>query len=43
VAFGVGPMPDGWPEQPELDGLTVEVAVVSRIAGRFARVELLGR
>jgi hypothetical protein len=42
VAIGVGPVPDGWPEQPELDGLTVEVAVVSRIAGRFARVELLG-
>ena len=42
VAIGIGAVPDGWPEQPELDGLTVEVAVVSRIAGRFARVELLG-
>jgi len=43
VAIGVGPVPDAWPEQPELDGVTVEVAVVSRTAGRLARVELLRR
>jgi hypothetical protein len=42
LAIGVGAVPDSWPEQPELDGLTVEAAVVSRTAGRFARVELLG-
>jgi len=41
LAIAVGAVPDRWPEQPELDGLTVEAAVVSRTAGRFARVELL--
>lgn len=43
LAFAVGSVPDNWPEQPELDGRTAEVAVVSRTAGRFARVELLVR
>jgi hypothetical protein len=43
LAIPVGAVPDRWPEQPELDGLTCEVAVVGRIAGRFARLELLGR
>ncbi len=43
LAIGVGAAPDSWPEQPELDGLTVEVVVVGRTAGRFARVELLRR
>jgi hypothetical protein len=42
MAVAVGSVPANWPEQPELDGMTVEVAVVSRTAGRFARVELLG-
>lgn len=43
LAIPVGAVPDRWPEQPELDGLKCDVAVVSRTAGRFARLELLGR
>jgi hypothetical protein len=43
LAIATGPAPGDWPEQPELDGVTVEVAVVSRTAGRFAKVELLRR
>ena len=42
LAIAVGSAPHTWPEQPELDGVPAEVAVVSRTAGRFARVELLG-
>lgn len=41
LAIAVGAVPETWPEQCELAGLTFEVAVVSRPAGRFARVELL--
>jgi hypothetical protein len=41
LAIAVGPAPDSWPAQPELAGVTADVAVVSRWAGRFARVELL--
>lgn len=43
LAIAVGAVPDSWPEQGELAGLSVEVAVVSRPAGRFARLELLAR
>jgi hypothetical protein len=41
LAIAVGPTPDVWPAQPELAGVNIEAAVVSRWAGRFARVELL--
>jgi len=41
LAISVGPAPDSWPAQPDLAGVTAAVAVVSRWAGRFARVELL--
>lgn len=41
LAIAVGPALDCWPAQPELAGVTAAVAVVSRWAGRFARVELL--
>jgi len=41
LALSLGGGPERWPDQPELRGLTVDVAVVGRPAGRFARVELL--
>lgn len=43
VAIALGAGPDDWPPQPELDGLTADVAVIGRPAGRFARVGLLRR
>ncbi|WP_328350489.1 hypothetical protein OG976_16005 [Mycobacterium sp. NBC_00419] len=43
VALSIGPAPGGaeWPAQPELRDIEVEVAIVSRAASRFGRVELL--
>ncbi len=43
VALSTGPTPGGaqWPAQPELRDIEVQVAVVSRTASRFGRVELL--
>ncbi|WP_167107105.1 FAD-binding protein [Mycobacterium sp. DL592] len=43
VALSTGPMPGGaeWPAQPELRDIDVQVAIVSRSASRFGRVELL--
>ncbi len=41
LALSLGVEPECWPDQPELAGLEVDVAVVGRKAGRFARVELL--
>lgn len=43
LALALGTPPDLWPEQPELHGRSVDVAVVSRSAGRFATVGLLAR
>lgn len=43
LALGLGSTPDTWPEQPELAGQTVDVALIGRRAGRFARVGLLAR
>jgi len=41
LALSLAVGPQRWPDQPELAGLQVDVAVVGRQAGRFARVELL--
>lgn len=43
VALSTGPAPGGaeWPAQPELRDIDVQVAIVSRSASRFGRVELL--
>ena len=41
LALSLAVEPQYWPDQPELAGLEVDVAVVGRQAGRFARVELL--
>jgi hypothetical protein len=41
LALSLAVEPAHWPDQPELAGLEVDVAVVGRQAGRFARVELL--
>ncbi len=41
LAFSVGAAPRPWPAQPELVGMSAEVALVGRRAGRFGRVELL--
>lgn len=43
VALSTGPTPGGaeWPSQPDLRDIEVQVAVVSRAASRFGRVELL--
>jgi hypothetical protein len=35
------PLSAHWPAQPELRGTSAQVAIVSRKAGRFARIELL--
>lgn len=43
VAVAVGTAPHQWPQQPELAGHTVDVAVIGRPAGRFATVGLLAR
>ena len=43
VALSLGWVPGCWPEQPELAGLTVDIAVLGRTAGRFATVGLLAR
>lgn len=43
LALSVGAAPEVWPDQPELVGLPVDVAVVGRPAGRFATVGLLAR
>jgi hypothetical protein len=43
VALSLGPIPDSadWPVQPELPDGAAQVAVVSRTASRFGRIELL--
>jgi hypothetical protein len=41
LALSLAVEPQYWPDQPELAGLEVDVAVVGRQAGRFARVELI--
>jgi hypothetical protein len=41
MALSPAVAPQPWPDQPEIAGLRVDVAVVGRQAGRFARVELL--
>jgi hypothetical protein len=43
VALSIGPTPDGadWPVQPVLPDGAAQIAVVSRTASRFGRVELL--
>ncbi|MEI6253070.1 MAG: hypothetical protein WCP30_09720 [Mycobacteriaceae bacterium] len=41
LVLSLGGAPECWPDQPELAGLEVDVAVVGRRAGRFARVQLL--
>lgn len=41
LALSLAGAPESWPDQPELAGLTVEVAVIGRRGGRFARVEFL--
>lgn len=41
LALALGADPEQWPDQPELAGLSADVAVVGRRGGRFARVELL--
>ena len=41
LALSLAREPERWPDQPELAGLEVDVAIVGRQAGRFARVELL--
>lgn len=43
LAVSLGGAPEHWPDQPELAGLTVDVAVIGRRAGRFATVGLLAR
>lgn len=43
LALTLGAAPDSWPEQAELQGCAVDVAVISRPAGRFATVGLLAR
>jgi hypothetical protein len=43
VALSIGSAPDTYADQPELAGLTVDVAVLGRRAGRFATVGLLAR
>jgi hypothetical protein len=43
LALSLAVEPEHWPDQPELDGRTVDVAVLGRAAGRFATVGLLQR
>ena len=43
LALSIGTMPQQWPDQPELDGRTFDVAVLGRTAGRFGTVGLLQR
>ncbi len=41
VALSAGPVPADWPVQAELRSCPTQVAIVSRTASRFGRVELL--
>lgn len=43
MALSLSGAPEIWPDQTDLDGLEVDVAVISRQAGRFATVGLLAR
>lgn len=43
IALSPGRASQSWPDQPELAGVTVDVAVLGRRAGRFATVGLLAR
>ena len=43
LALSIAVEPQHWPDQPELHGRTVDVAILGRPAGRFATVGLLER